>query len=493
MRQAALLTLASTFAWVAVQPRVEAFPTYRLYGLNFSPYVDGQNPNYGSYVSVEQLRARMSIIAPYTNWIRTFGCTHGLELSGQVAREFDLQAAIGAWLSQDPNANAEEIANLIAVANAGQADIVIVGSEVLLRGDMSPDELVAQLNYVRAHIPPGIPVTTADVYGELLAHPDVMAACDVVFANYYAYWQGMRVDVAMAALYAWHQQVVAAAPGKTVFVSEAGWPSCGNTIDEAVPSPQNAAYYFLDFASWARATGTPYFYFEAFDESWKAPYEGPQGACWGVWTKDGILKPDMQAVFDGQSLPDNWTVPGGPGTPDIVLTHLPPIGSYDNLRGRVWHVSPADCNVVVYIYVPGALWWIKPTFANPLTPIQADGRWTCDVTTGGNDALATRIAAFLIPASFDPPHLGGAADLPAVLYENSLDWVIVPRPLLGDLDCTGVVDFDDINPFVLALSNPAGYAAAYPDCAITQGDCNQDGSVNFDDINPFVALLSGGD
>jgi hypothetical protein len=59
----------------------------------------------------------------------------------------------------------------------------------------------------------------------------------------------------------------------------------------------------------------------------------------------------------------------------------------------------------------------------------------------------------------------------------------------GDLNCDGVVDFDDINPFVLALSDPAGYAAQYPNCNILNGDCNADGVVNFDDINAFVALL----
>ena len=64
-----------------------------------------------------------------------------------------------------------------------------------------------------------------------------------------------------------------------------------------------------------------------------------------------------------------------------------------------------------------------------------------------------------------------------------------PQP--GDLNCDGAVTFDDIDPFVLALSNPAGYAAAYPGCLLLNGDCNSDGVVSFDDIDPFVALLSG--
>jgi hypothetical protein len=63
--------------------------------------------------------------------------------------------------------------------------------------------------------------------------------------------------------------------------------------------------------------------------------------------------------------------------------------------------------------------------------------------------------------------------------------------VFGDLNCDGAVNFGDINPFVLALSNPAGYAAAFPDCNIMTGDVNGDGHVNFGDINPFVALLSG--
>ncbi len=62
---------------------------------------------------------------------------------------------------------------------------------------------------------------------------------------------------------------------------------------------------------------------------------------------------------------------------------------------------------------------------------------------------------------------------------------------LGDMNCDGVVNFEDINAFVLALSNPAAYQAAYPNCNILNGDCNPNGAVDFEDINCFVALLSG--
>jgi len=61
----------------------------------------------------------------------------------------------------------------------------------------------------------------------------------------------------------------------------------------------------------------------------------------------------------------------------------------------------------------------------------------------------------------------------------------------GDLDCDGDVDFDDINPFVLALGGQAGYEAVYPNCNWLNADVDGDGDVDFDDINPFVALLGG--
>ncbi len=69
--------------------------------------------------------------------------------------------------------------------------------------------------------------------------------------------------------------------------------------------------------------------------------------------------------------------------------------------------------------------------------------------------------------------------------------VVGNQPTPGDLDCNGDIDFDDIDPFVLALSGQAGYEAAYPDCNWMNADADGSGDVDFDDIDPFVALLSG--
>ncbi|MEW6198715.1 MAG: immunoglobulin domain-containing protein [Planctomycetota bacterium] len=74
-------------------------------------------------------------------------------------------------------------------------------------------------------------------------------------------------------------------------------------------------------------------------------------------------------------------------------------------------------------------------------------------------------------------------------YVSDQARLIVPRP--GDMNCDGAEDFGNINPFVLALSNPAGYTQQFPNCRLLQGDCNGDGLVDFGDINPFVRILTG--
>lgn len=406
---------------------------YRLYGLNFSPYIAGQDPNQGAIVSLPQLRQRLNIIAPYTRWVRTFGATHGLEETGRLAHRRGLKVAMGAWLGPVTTAaglaaNEAEISALIDRARRGQVDLAIVGSEALLRGDLTPQQLLAYIQRVKA-ARPGLKVTYADTAQQLLTHPEILAVVDVVFFNQYSYWEGREVRNAVATLHTAYQQLVKAAPGKRISVSESGWPTCGKTLGAAAPSLENANFYFLNAVSWARANKVNYFHFAAFDEGWKADQEGPQGACWGLWDQAGRLKPGMRPVFNGRRMGDNWSrpdIPGGPGAPAIAFTRVPPKGSDANLQGQALHVPPADYRIAVYIRV-GSGWWTKPTAASPLTLINADGTWTCDITTGGNDPRANRIAAYLVPVGYTPSTVLGAANLPGELDQNALAKIEVDR------------------------------------------------------------------
>lgn len=76
------------------------------------------------------------------------------------------------------------------------------------------------------------------------------------------------------------------------------------------------------------------------------------------------------------------------------------------------------------------------------------------------------------------------------IVSYSPDHVTVTVLRRGDLNCDFAVNFGDINPFVLALTNPSAYAATFPDCDIQTGDIDANGIVDFGDINPFVRLLT---
>ncbi len=61
----------------------------------------------------------------------------------------------------------------------------------------------------------------------------------------------------------------------------------------------------------------------------------------------------------------------------------------------------------------------------------------------------------------------------------------------GDMNCDGVISVGDINPFVLAITDPAGYAKAFPECDLMNADTSGDDAVSVSDINRFVELVSG--
>lgn len=165
---------------------------------------------------------------------------------------------------------------------------------------------------------------------------------------------------------------------------------------------------------------------------------------------------------------------------NIELTRIPAYGSTDNLEGRIdpAKASPADFAIVVYICVNGG-WWVKP-FANaPVTSIRSDGSFVVDITTGGWDVQADRIAIYLIPRQFMPPILLGSPTLPYSLECQSCGWVVVdrhppgatptPTPVITPCAAPGI-EFTFVPPFgslqsnvfgrVHCLSTPADYRIA---------------------------------
>ena len=64
--------------------------------------------------------------------------------------------------------------------------------------------------------------------------------------------------------------------------------------------------------------------------------------------------------------------------------------------------------------------------------------------------------------------------------------------VLGDLNCDGALNGADIDPFFLALGDPAGYGTAFPECTSALADMNCDGHVDGADIDAFFLCLGHG-
>ena len=258
-----------------------------MHGLCFSPYEEGQNP--GDQISETQIRRRMEIIQPYTKWIRSFSCTEGNEAIPRIASEYGIKSMVGAWLGDDDDINRQEVLNLIELAKEGYVDIAAVGNEVMLRGDLTEDELLDFIQQVKDAVP-DIPVAYVDAYYEFAERPRITEACDIILANCYPFWEGCHLDYSFLYIKDMFRRALQAGQGKKVIISETGWPSQGTNTEGAMPSFENFLKYFINMQKWAVEEDIEIFYFSSFDESWKVGAEGDVGAYWGLWDKDEQLK-----------------------------------------------------------------------------------------------------------------------------------------------------------------------------------------------------------
>lgn len=259
----------------------------KIHGISFSPYIAGQGP--GTIIDEAQIRERLSVIQPYVGSVRSFSCTDGNELIPAIAKENGLSTMVGVWLGDDLEKNEEELANGIKVGQAGNADILAIGNEVLLREDLTEDQLIDYINRAKAACP-GVQVGYVDAYYEFTNHPRVTDACDIILANCYPFWEGCPADYALPYMKEMYQQAKTAANGKPVVISETGWPDRGTAFEGSEPGYENAVKYFINTYKWAEEQDINIFYFSSFDEDWKVAAEGDVGAYWGLWDKDGKLK-----------------------------------------------------------------------------------------------------------------------------------------------------------------------------------------------------------
>lgn len=258
-----------------------------IHGISYSPYLDGQQP--GVEISVEQIRQRMQIIQPYVEWVRTFSCIEGNQHSPVVAHSMGLKTMVGVGVGEERDKNETELENGIQLGRDGYADILAIGNEVLLRGDVEADVLLDYIQRAKQALP-NVPIGYVDAYFQFENHPEIVELCDVLLINCYPFWEGCPAEYALLYMKEMYRRIERISQGKKVIISETGWPNIGEPYGGAVPSAVNAMKYFINTCQWAIQENIDIFYFSSFDESWKVGDEGDVGAYWGLWDKNGNLK-----------------------------------------------------------------------------------------------------------------------------------------------------------------------------------------------------------
>ncbi len=258
-----------------------------MHGLCFSPYTEGHHED---ILSEKQINRMLDIIVPHTQWIRTFSSIQGNEQIPKIAQQKNMKTIVGAWISNDRARNELEIEALIKMANSGLVHVAAVGNEVLHRDEISETELINYIQRVREAIPKSIPVGYVDAYYQFLNRPNIVAACDVLLCNLYPFWEGAHIDYSISYLNQMLQLTQDISQGKKIIVTETGWPSFGETVEEAQPSKINAMKYFILSQEWAKIKNIELFHFSSFDETWKVIQEGNIGTSWGLWDKKEQFK-----------------------------------------------------------------------------------------------------------------------------------------------------------------------------------------------------------
>lgn len=263
----------------------------RLDCVSYAPFRGQQNPRIpGLIIAPEQMEEDLAELAKISRCVRTYSVDNGLDKVPELAGRVGLKVLLGVWIGRDRGKNALLIDGAISLARE-HPDVVtaiIVGNEVLLRGEMTASELREIIRSVKLRV--DIPVSYADVWEFWLRYPEVASEIDFVTVHMLPYWEDRppRAEDAAAHVYAVRQQIVAAFPGKDILIGETGWPSKGRMRDGALPSRINQARFNSEILNLAKQQNFAVVLFEAYDEPWKRRWEGTVGGYWGLF--DGRLR-----------------------------------------------------------------------------------------------------------------------------------------------------------------------------------------------------------
>jgi len=296
--------IATVWSWLAIPValvRAPIDPAAKLECVSYAPFRGDQTPhNPDLIVSPQQIAEDLSELARITKCIRTYSIDNGLDQVPELASRVGLKVLLGVWIGRDRGKNALLIDTAVSLVkdHPGTVTAIIVGSEVLLRGEMIVSDLREIIRSVKPRV--NIPVTYADVWEFWLRYREVGADVDFATVHFLPYWEDVprRAEDAAAHIDDILKQMAVALPGKEIMIGETGWPSYGRMRDGALPSRINQARFVSEILDRARREKVRVNLFEAYDGPWKRRWEGTVGGYWGLLDgEDRKLKyPDGAAI-----------------------------------------------------------------------------------------------------------------------------------------------------------------------------------------------------
>jgi exo-beta-1,3-glucanase (GH17 family) len=281
------MAIGGAWAWLGSPvpiPRTQSGPE-KLYCVSYTPFRGGQTPlDPSTMIPAAQIEDDLARLAQITECVRTYSVDFGLDQIAGIAAKHGLKVMQGLWLSSSLLKNSYQIETAIALANKypGTIQSLVVGNEVLLRGEMSATDLANTIRGIKTRVK--VPVTYADVWEFWLRNTEIANVVDFITIHILPYWEDFPVSAreAVAHVDAIRQQVVNAFPGKEVLIGEVGWPSAGRMREGALPSPVNQARVILDVLALSQREHFNVNVIEAFDQPWKRALEGTVGGHWGL-------------------------------------------------------------------------------------------------------------------------------------------------------------------------------------------------------------------
>jgi len=264
-------------------------PGDKLDCISYAPFRGGETPlDLSLKVEPWRIEEDLKRLAPLTNCVRTYSVHQGLDQVAPIAQRLGLKVMLGIWLGRDPVFNANQIEVAVATANRYPDAIraVVVGNEVMLRGELPAATLADTIRAVKARV--SMPVTYADVWEFWLRNRDLVNAVDFVTIHILPYWEDFPIAADKAAdhVMSIRRQVAQSFPGKDIMIGEFGWPSAGRMREGALPSPSNQAKVFQEVIARAKQEKFALNVIEAFDQPWKRQFEGTVGGHWGLLDGD---------------------------------------------------------------------------------------------------------------------------------------------------------------------------------------------------------------